>query len=68
MPKKTINEVRINYLWCKRCGICVHFCPRQVFSADDDKQPRVQALDRCTACRLCEYWCPDLAIEVLTDE
>jgi len=46
----------------------VHFCPRQVFSAGDDKLPYVQDLDRCIACRLCEYWCPDLAIEVLTDE
>ncbi len=68
MPKRTITGLRINTLWCKRCGICIHYCPREVFVAGEDNLPRVGALDRCTGCRLCEYWCPDLAIEVLIDD
>ncbi len=68
MPKRTVIEVRVDSAWCKRCGICVHFCPRDVLVSDEHNLPRVQALDRCTACRLCQYLCPDLAIEVRTDE
>ncbi|MFP3960254.1 MAG: ferredoxin family protein [Spirochaetaceae bacterium] len=66
--KRTVVELRIDPAWCKRCGICVHFCPRGVLVADEQNLPHVESLDRCTGCRLCEYWCPDLAIEVRTDE
>ena len=36
--KKKKKEVKINREWCKGCGICVAFCPKEVLEMDaDDK-------------------------------
>jgi 2-oxoglutarate ferredoxin oxidoreductase subunit delta len=48
--------------WCKSCGICAAFCPRQCLSLDADGAPRVDHARRCTGCRWCELHCPDFAI------
>ena len=50
--------------WCKRCGICVAFCPRHVLGHANDGSVLVINSEECTACRWCEYHCPDLAITV----
>jgi 2-oxoglutarate ferredoxin oxidoreductase subunit delta len=50
--------------WCKGCGICIEFCPRDVLKAGQDGQPVVAQADRCTLCRLCEILCPDFSIAV----
>jgi 2-oxoglutarate ferredoxin oxidoreductase subunit delta len=57
-------EYRINIYrdWCKGCGICVAFCPRQCLSLDLDGNPVVSNARRCTGCRWCELHCPDFAI------
>jgi 2-oxoglutarate ferredoxin oxidoreductase subunit delta len=66
MAKTTPKEHRINRQWCKGCGICVAFCPKQVLELDShDKVVAIRPED-CIACRLCELRCPDLAIEVIT--
>ena len=30
MASKKLKEIKVNRDWCKGCGICVHFCPKQV--------------------------------------
>lgn len=67
MAKPKLKAHVINRDWCKGCGICVHFCPKQVLELDkEDKAVAVRAED-CIACKLCEIRCPDLAIEILTE-
>lgn len=68
MAKQKVKGHKINPGWCKGCGVCVHFCPKQVLTLGEDGLPRVQAPEECIGCRLCEYRCPDLAIEVLKEE
>ncbi|MGD9210132.1 MAG: 4Fe-4S binding protein [Desulfobacteraceae bacterium] len=68
MAKAKLKEHRINREWCKGCGICVAFCPKNVLELDEkDKVVAVRPAD-CIACRLCELRCPDLAIEIITEK
>ena len=48
--------------WCKACGICISFCPHQVFTADRDGKPIITQGEKCTQCAICWLHCPDLAI------
>ena len=64
----TMNKVSIYKGWCKKCGICVAFCPRGVLALGDDGFPTVKNPDACTACGWCELRCPDFAIMVHKDE
>lgn len=50
--------------WCKRCGNCVAFCPRQALATDKWGYPYLADPDRCTTCGLCEMLCPDFALSV----
>ncbi|MGB8990484.1 MAG: 4Fe-4S dicluster domain-containing protein [Desulfobaccales bacterium] len=63
-PEKPHPEYRINIYrdWCKSCGICAAFCPRQCLSLDAEGAPVVDHAERCTGCRWCELHCPDFAI------
>lgn len=65
MPRKQVTEIEINQEWCKRCGICSSFCPKSVFATDEHGNVRVEAIDACIACELCERMCPDLAIRLV---
>ncbi|MDQ7793922.1 MAG: 4Fe-4S dicluster domain-containing protein [bacterium] len=58
------DPVSIRGAWCKRCDICVHFCPQGVLGRDEQGPVRVVAPEACNACRLCELLCPDFAITV----
>jgi 2-oxoglutarate ferredoxin oxidoreductase subunit delta len=62
--EKAQPEYRINIYrdWCKSCGICAAFCPRQCLSLDAEGNPMVDHAERCTGCRWCELHCPDFAI------
>jgi 2-oxoglutarate ferredoxin oxidoreductase subunit delta len=57
-------EVVVFDNWCKGCGLCVAFCPRQVLEVDGEGKVHVAAPERCTACGWCETHCPDFAIVV----
>ena len=63
-PEKPHPEYGINIYrdWCKACGICAAFCPRQCLSQDAEGNPVVEKAERCTGCRWCELHCPDFAI------
>lgn len=64
LAKKRAAQIAVNRSWCKRCGICVAFCPSGVLRFDGRGHPEVADVERCTVCRLCELRCPDFAIEV----
>ena len=54
--------------WCKGCGICVHFCPKNVLELDEDNKIVIARPDDCIKCGLCELRCPDFAIYLKGDE
>jgi 2-oxoglutarate ferredoxin oxidoreductase subunit delta len=57
-----MEPVVVNTLWCKGCGICVAFCPKQALELKKGKSTPIPG--RCIACGMCEMYCPDLAITV----
>jgi 2-oxoglutarate ferredoxin oxidoreductase subunit delta len=54
-PKKSFRPFIIQ-AWCKKCGICVAFCPKQVYRCDD-KGVHVDRPQEC-GCRFCGVHCP----------
>ena len=68
MAKKKLLEIMINRDWCKGCGICVQFCPTKVLELDGREKVVAVRPEDCICCKICELRCPDLAIEVLTQE
>jgi len=52
--------------WCKGCGICIHFCPKKVLTLNTRGKAEAVRIEKCIACKLCEFRCPDLAIQVIT--
>jgi 2-oxoglutarate ferredoxin oxidoreductase subunit delta len=57
------TKIEINESWCKGCKICVEVCPKQVLKMEDFVA-RVDNIDNCIECMLCEVLCPDFAIIV----
>lgn len=64
MGKPKLKEHAIDRNWCKGCGICVHFCPKDVLELDEQDKVIAARPEDCVCCRLCELRCPDLAIEI----
>ncbi len=57
-----MGAVIINTLWCKGCGICVAFCPKNALSLVNEKAEH--DMEKCIVCGMCELYCPDLAVSV----
>jgi len=62
--KKKEFEQHIFYDWCKSCGLCVAFCPKEVYARDERGRPQVINGAACVGCRFCELHCPDFAITI----
>ncbi|WP_368280999.1 ferredoxin family protein [Enterocloster lavalensis] len=60
------RELVINPAWCKACGICVAFCPKNalVLTQGTVTLNREQS---CILCGICELRCPDYAIYIKSE-
>jgi len=56
------SPVYIYYQWCKKCGICVAFCPTNCLGRKADGSPFVEHPEKCIHCETCDRLCPDFAI------
>lgn len=56
------SPVYIYHDWCKKCGICVEFCPTGTLARKADGSPYVIAPEKCIHCEMCDRLCPDFAI------
>ena len=53
--------------WCKGCGICVTFCPKEALELKDLKV-HLKEDNSCVLCGMCEMRCPDYAIYLINAE
>lgn len=56
-----VKKLITNVSWCKGCGVCVAFCPKQVLEIEHGKIKIARPQD-CIKCGQCELRCPDYAI------
>ena len=68
MAKARVVEINVNHQWCKSCGICIEFCPRDVFEPGERDRAEPVRVKECISCELCERICPDLAITLVYDD
>ena len=68
MPK---GEIVVDEKLCKGCGLCVEFCPRECITMPEGKLSEkglplavLSVPEKCNACSICGWMCPDFAIEV----
>ncbi|TVQ39927.1 MAG: 4Fe-4S dicluster domain-containing protein [Spirochaetaceae bacterium] len=67
VAKARVVEINVNHQWCKSCGVCIEFCPRDVFVAGERDRAEAVRVEACISCELCERICPDLAITLVYD-
>lgn len=56
------SPVQFHYQWCKKCGICVTFCPTGCLEFNEDGYPYAAHPEKCVHCENCDRLCPDFAI------
>jgi len=66
-----VAKVTIDEGFCKGCGLCVNFCPKNILELNMDyitvKGYHVAHcidMDVCNGCATCAMMCPDVAITV----
>ena len=64
IAKEEGEKVHVFEAWCKKCSICVAFCPTGALTSDKDGLPILTYPEKCTLCGMCELRCPDFAIAV----
>lgn len=57
------RKLVIDKSWCKKCGICIEFCPKKVLELNDNSV-YLKNEENCILCGLCELRCPDFAIYI----
>ena len=63
------TKILINEDWCKGCGICIEFCPKEILKPFGlQGKPTVTDPSLCSRCMLCEVRCPDFAIRIRSEE
>lgn len=62
-------KVTIDRELCKGCGLCIHYCPKNLFCIDTEgmntKGTHPAAIrddSGCILCQSCVRMCPDMAI------
>nr|WP_170294245.1 NADH-quinone oxidoreductase subunit NuoF [Heliomicrobium undosum] len=55
---KPKGKFRVDGEKCRRCGLCVRFCPVEAISGELRKTPFVIDAGRCIACGACAQKCP----------
>ena len=61
------KKLELEESWCKGCGICAAFCPKQVLEIRKEKVAIVHP-EQCISCGFCELRCPDYAIYLVNVE
>ena len=59
---RPVGKVVVFEFWCKKCGICIEYCPTKALEDRGDGVPVLANPDKCTLCGLCWLRCPDIAI------
>lgn len=66
-------KVKVLGQFCKGCGYCVHFCPKEALSFGKTRNgigafyPVVDT-EKCISCGICATVCPDAALELREEE
>lgn len=62
---KATKKLVIQSSWCKGCGICAAFCPKEALTIEKEKV-KLKEDGNCITCGQCELLCPDYAIYLET--
>jgi len=67
-------RITVNKQLCKGCELCTLQCARGLlylskeFNSKGYRVVQQKDAEKCTACRLCAYMCPEAAITVYKEE
>lgn len=62
--KSASFTVTINERFCKGCGFCIKYCPKDVIAVDDGRVAKIKDMGGCIGCLNCATICPEAAITV----
>ncbi|MGO9312557.1 MAG: ferredoxin family protein [Syntrophobacteraceae bacterium] len=62
--RQNYNWIKIDEDKCTGCGLCVEYCPRDVFRMSDENYSCVKYRDDCWYCDVCTFVCPAKAITI----
>ncbi len=65
---QSTEVIKIKNEWCKGCGLCIGFCPKDVLGLNLQGKAIIEKPEKCVQCGLCELYCPDFAITILEAE